>query len=357
VKVVAIGVCTVSRLGDSLVFEIGDVVFNLDSGMPVVIQVAEDRVVVIFQSSEEGVMLGLATTSMEKGAELQKLLEEMKFFQPSAREDEKKEELVEVSRESRVARYGNKLASVISKGGKLGLDVIDRGTEKVKSGIHVATEKAKERLPQKEVPTQISESTKAKVEKAKMASTMAVNVSSAMIKGAMEAVNQMSDSLKPVLNEYLDKTGMKSDKPAGPKTKATINVGRQSLKAALEIYLAMREASVALMSASLDATAELIEHRYGNEAGGLAKDASYTAKNALELTKNLGGLGVKKVAKKLVVDTVLKSVEDTDVQCEPGAVANNSSDDPNAVVHNPSAASLADISLPVRRGSSVFDMD
>ena len=33
--------------------------------------------------------------------------------------------------------YGNKLASVISKGGKLGLDVIDKGTEKTKNGISI----------------------------------------------------------------------------------------------------------------------------------------------------------------------------------------------------------------------------
>merc|ERR1719289_127664 len=131
-----------------------------------------------------------------------------------------------------------------------------------------------------------------------------------MLKGALEAANQMSDSLKPILSDYLEKKGLKSDKPAGPKTEATINVGKQSVKAALELYIAMKDASIALMAASLDAGAEIIEHRYGEEAGALARDAKDTVNNALNVSQNLGGLGVKATAKKVMVQTVLKSVDD-----------------------------------------------
>jgi len=317
VQILATGVCAVGRIDDSLTFTIGTVEHYLKGGMPVVIQATEDRVVFIFQSSEEGVLFGLATTSLELASELKKLLAEMRCLEASySGLDEKKEE--QKNSTSTVARHVNKLASVISRGGKLGLNVIDSGTEKMKKGINIATEKAKEKLPQKEVPTQVSESTKVRVEKARMASGVAVNVTSAMFKGAMDAVTQMSDSLKPVLSGYLEKAGVKSDKPTGPKTKAAINVTKQSAKAALEIYLAMREAAVSVMAASMDATAELIDHRYGNEAGGVAKDASNTAKNALEVTKNIGGLGIKSMAKKLAVDTVLKSVDDEPTEVPAG---------------------------------------
>merc|ERR1719233_2472669 len=121
---------------------------------------------------------------------------------------------------SKVKKYSNKLASVISKGGKLGLEVIDKGTEKTKKGIFVLADKAKTKIPKSEQPATVSQSTKAKIEKAKMASTMAVTVSASMVKGAMEAANQMSDQLKPMLTDYLEKKGIKTDKPAGPKTDA-----------------------------------------------------------------------------------------------------------------------------------------
>jgi len=365
VQILATGVCAVGRIDDSLIFTIGTVEHYLKGGMPVVIQATEDRVVFIFQSSEEGVLFGLATTSMDLASDVKQLLAEMRCLEVSHSErDEKKEE--QKNSTSTVARNVNKLASIISRGGKLGLNVIDSGTEKMKKGINIATEKAKERIPQKEIPTTVSESTRVKVEKARMASGVAVTVTSAMFKGAMDAVTQMSDSLKPVLSGYLENAGVKSDEPTGPKTKAAINVTKQSAKAALEIYLGMREAAVSVMSASMDATAELIDHRYGNEAGRVAKDASNTAKNALEVTQNIGGLGIKSIAKKLAVDTVLKSVDDepSEVRAgEPVPQVAGVLDRSEAEVQrsfNSSMSIDSNISgdnSSVHRNSIVFDMD
>jgi len=260
-----------------------------------------------------------------------------------------------------VAKYGNKLASVISKGGKLGLSTIDKGTAKTKKGIKIATRKAKEKIPKKPEATKVSEDTKEKVQKAKMASVVAVNVSAAMIKGAMEAANQMSETLAPTLNEYLQKKGLKSDKPAGPKTEATINVGKQSVKAALELYIAMKDASIALMAASLDAGAEIIEHRYGEEAGALARDAKDTVDNAMNVSQNLGGLGVKATAKKVMVQTVLKSVDDDGEEKETAEESKVSAAKPletGAAISQASSSGLA-LAIPeqVRETSKALQMD
>jgi len=312
IKPIAHGVCKVSQVGDTLIFMIEQETYGLKKGMPVVLQSEGDKVVFIFKSPEdEDAMFGLATSNSSEAQDLAELLRQMMHIEEPATEEEKKEETKE---SCTVAKYGNKLASVISKGGKLGLSTIDKGTAKTKQGIKIATRKAKEKIPKKQEATKISEDTKEKVQKAKMASAVAVNVSAAMIKGALEAANQMSDTLAPALNDYLQKKGLKSDKPAGPKTEATINVGKQSVKAALELYIAMKDASIALMAASLEAGAEIIEHRYGDEAGALARDAKDTVNNALSVSQNLGGLGVKGAAKKVMVQTVLKSVDDDD--CE-----------------------------------------
>merc|ERR1712087_106745 len=157
---------------------------------------------------------GLSTSNSSEAQDLAELLRKMMHIEVPTTEEEKKEEIKE---SCKVAKYGNKLASVISKGGKLGLSTIDKGTAKTKQGIKIATRKAKEKIPKKQEATKISEDTKEKVQKAKMASVVAVNVSAAMIKGAMEAANQMSETLAPALNDYLQKKGLKSDKPAGPK--------------------------------------------------------------------------------------------------------------------------------------------
>jgi len=308
VKPITSGVCRVSQVEDTLIFMIEKETYALKQDMPVVLQSSDDRMVFVFKCPNDAdAMFGLSTANSKDAVQLAQLLRKMMLIQETTLDEEKKEEVKE---SSTVVKYGNKLASVISKGGKIGLSTIDKGTEKTKRGIQIVTGKAKERIPQKEEATKVSEATKARVQKAKMASVMAVNVSSAMLKGALEAANQMSDSLKPMLSDYLEKKGLKTDKPPGPKTEVAIDVTKQSLKATLELYLAMKEASLALMAASLDAGAELIEHRYGDEAGAVAKDASDAVKNALEASQNLGGVGIKATAKKVMVETVLKSVDE-----------------------------------------------
>jgi len=293
-------------MNDTLLLLIGDVTYALNKGMPVVVQSSTDRMVFVFRSQDDDIMYGLSAIMSNDCLAFKAMLREMMFIEEEdfVEEKDEKEEST-----SKVTKYSNKLISVISKGGKLGKEVIDKGTEKTKKGITIMTVKAKEKIPKKEQPLNVSSGTKAKIEKAKLASGMAVTVSSSLLKGALEAANNLTEQLTPVLKEYLEKKGLKTDKPAGPKTDAAITVGKQSLKTAIELYFAMKEASVVLMSASLDATAELIEHRYGDDAGAAARDVAVAGKNALEASKNLGGIGVKQTAKKVLADTAIRSLD------------------------------------------------
>jgi len=306
VKPRAFGVCKVCQMNDTLLLLIGDVTYAVNKGMPVVVQSSRDRIVFVFRSQDDDIMYGLSAIKSKNSLGFKAMLSENMCIEEAdfvEENDEKKENT------SKVSEYSNKIVSVISKGGKLGLDVIDKGTEKTKKGISRMTDKAKEKIPKKEQPTSVSSGTKSKIEKAKLASGMAVTVSASLLKGALEAANNVTEQLTPVLKEYLEKKGVKTDKPAGPKTDAAITVGKQSLKTAIELYFAMKEASVVLMSASLDATAELVEHRYGDDAGAAARDVAVAGKNALEASKNLGGIGVKQAAKKVLADTAIRSLD------------------------------------------------
>jgi len=301
------GVCQVCDLGEMLFFQIGSINYALKAGMPVVSQETDDRVVVIFASKKAGVHYGLSAPNNEETQALLALLKSKMFLEVPTEEEKKAEEKAE---KSKVARAGNKLASIISKGGKLGGKAIEKGTEATKKGIRKGVEVAKKKVKPKDEATKVSDKTKARVEKAKQASGMAVQVSSAMLKGAMETANQLSDQLNGPLSEYLEKKGLKTGKPDGPKAAAAKNVGKQSVKVAIELYIAMKEASVQLMGEVLDAGAELVDHRYGADAGSVAKDASGAGKNALKAASNVGGLGMKAVGKKIAADTVLKSIDD-----------------------------------------------
>lgn len=301
------GNCQVCDLGAMLFFQIGAVNYALKSGMPVVSQEKDDRVVFIFTSKKANTHYGLSAPNNEESQELLKLLKQKMYIEEPSEEEKKQEEKAE---SSKVAKYGNKLASVISKGGKIGLKGIDKGTAATKKGLESLTEKAKKKIKAREKPMEVSDKTKQRVQKATTASKMAVQVSGAVLKGAMETANQLSDQYAPMLKDALEKKGLKTDQPAGPKTAAAKDVGKQSVKAALEMYLAMKEAAVVLTGAVMDASAELVEARYGADAGGVAKDATAAGKNALKAASNVGGFGMKAVAKKIAADTVLKSIDD-----------------------------------------------
>jgi len=304
VKMITFGTSKICPMEDTLLILIGEVTYALKEGMPVVLQSTDDRMVFVFRSQNDDLMYGLSAPNSKGAHELKDMLNEMMLLEDSTYEEQKEEK----QSSSKVRSYGNKLASVISKGGKLGLDVIEKGTEKTKSGLGILTEKAKKKIPKSEKPVEVSQATKSKIEKAKLASTMAVTVSASMVKGAMEAANQMSDQLKPVLSDYMEKKGIKTDKPAGPKTDAAITVGKQSLKTALELYIAMKDASAVLLAAGLDASADLIEHRYGLDAGAAARDVADAGKNTIQASKNIGGVGIKQTAKKVLTETAIKSL-------------------------------------------------
>jgi len=302
VKVAALGTCKVCQIEDTLLLLIGDITYAVKEGMPVVLQSIDNRMVFIFQSEKDEILFGLSTLRSRSAQEFATILRDMMRLEEADEKEEKESS-------SKVQVYGNKLVSVISKGGKIGMDVIDKGTEKTKKGINVLTEKAKEKIPKAEKPLTVSSGTKAKIEKAKLASVMAVTVSSSMLKGAMEAADQVASQLKPVLSSYLEEKGLKSDKPRGPKTETAITVGKHSVKTALDLYFAMREASIVLLEATMDASADLIEHRYGNDAGAAARDVAEAGKNALQISRNIGATGMKQTAKRVLADTALKALE------------------------------------------------
>lgn len=353
IKTITSGTAKICQMDDTILILIGDVTYALKEGMPVVLQSMDDQMVFVFGSQNGDILYGLSTIISKGAREFEVMLRDLMLIEETTNEEKKEEK--ESSTKFKV--YGNKLASVISKGGKLGLDVIDKGTEKTRIGIGALTEKAKRKIPRKEQPMQVSESTKAKIEKAKLASTMAVTVSASMLKGALEAANQMSDQMKPVLSEYLEKKGIKTDKPAGPKTDAAITVGKQSLKTALELYIAMKEASVVLLEAGLDASADLIEHRYGADAGAAARNVAEAGKNTIQATKNVGGLGIKQTAKKVITDTAIKSLESP----EQARKIEEQKEAANALVEGLANASFQDeLKVPGigdREKSAAFAMD
>jgi len=71
----------------------------------------------------------------------------------------------------------------------------------------------------------------------------------------------------------------------------------------------MKDASIVLMTAGMDVSVDLIEHRYGVDAGAAARDVAVAGKNTLEASKNIRGVGIKQTAKRVITETAIKSLD------------------------------------------------
>jgi len=299
VKLIERGECRVFKESDSLHIHIGQVKYILNPGMPVVLQNSDDRVVFVFASEEEGMMFGFEA-SVSEDIQTLKLLLNDHMWQEKLKTDTPKAVL-----------YGDKLTSMISSFGKHGVSAISRATDITKMGIDFLTEKSKQNISKAQSSVEVSEEVKANVARAQSASGIAVRVSSAVLTEGIAAAKTMSEQMKPVVNDYMKKKGLASDKPAGPKTKAAITVGKQTVKSGLEIYIAMKDAAKAVLFHAFDATTEMVDHRYGNAAGIVAKDLSKTVKNTVELTSNCSQLGITKTAKNVVIGNFVDEPSNT----------------------------------------------
>jgi len=304
IKLVASGTCKVCEVEDALLLLIGDITFAIKKEMPVVLQSKKSRMVFTFRSEKDELLYGLCTAKSPNAQEFTTILRDMMCLEETTSEDEKEEK----ESSCKIQSFGNKLASVISKGGKIGMDFIDKGSEKTKDGLDTLTAVAKEKVPTTDKTVEVPSEATAKIETAKKVTGVAVTISAALLSRALEAANTVATQFDPAVCDYLEKKGLKKKMPI---TTAAINVGKTTVKTAFDLYLALREASLALIEDTLDATADIIEHRYGADSGlaAMARDIAQTAENAIDVSENIGAPALKKVIQALDSDEDEKEVE------------------------------------------------
>jgi len=332
VTLLSSGECKVFKENDCLHICIGDVMYILKPGMDVVLQSTEDRTVIVFQGDGSGTMFGLDTQN----------LDEIDAFKLILNDWIRKEEV----KKPRVSIYGEMLSSSIAKFGKHGVSAISRAKSLTIKGIDIIAEKSKQKVSKMESPMHISEKTKANIGSTKAATNVAVMVSSSMMKGGLESAQKITNEIKPLVKNYMKEKGILSDKPVGPKSKAAIDVGKQSMKTGLELFIAMKEAARAVMFHTMDASADMVDHRYGEDAGNVAKDVSRSLQNTLEITSNIGQLGIAKTAKKMALDGINEESVKDDVSEEIGVAPS----DRITVVPD-------DVKQHCGEASNVYDMD
>merc|ERR1719461_839140 len=79
--------------------------------------------------------------------------------------------------------------------------------------------------------------------------------------------------------------------------------------AAWEIYLAMAEAGVQFVEDVADATGEIVEHKYGKDAGDVAKDGLHAVSDGVRALKTVNDAAYTAIAEGVVKKQAEATVE------------------------------------------------
>lgn len=197
---------------------------------------------------------------------------------------------------SRVADGGHKMAKVIEVGGTQLAKGIKSAAVFGGKGILSGSRFVRSKIKRREEQTEVSDKTKKRIRAAKVASTGIVTVSKALVVGAVAAAGAISSGIANAASET--SYGKKLSEQSGPKTEAAKHVVKSGVIAAVEVIVALEEAGLQLLKDTGTATADVLEHRYGEEVGEASKGVMGVAYDLGSAKIAMNKVGVRAVAKR-----------------------------------------------------------
>eukprot|EP00747_Dinoflagellata_sp_TGD_P033373 gnl/TRDRNA2_/TRDRNA2_136574_c0_seq1.p1 gnl/TRDRNA2_/TRDRNA2_136574_c0~~gnl/TRDRNA2_/TRDRNA2_136574_c0_seq1.p1 ORF type:complete len:404 (+),score=84.53 gnl/TRDRNA2_/TRDRNA2_136574_c0_seq1:90-1301(+) len=161
-------------------------------------------------------------------------------------------------------------------------------------GIRQATDKAKESkmMEPKQKPMEVGRAAE-HVSSARQATFTVVQLSGVLVESLASAAAGMGERVGEMARPSPDSKAGKSQMVAN----ATL-VGKSSVAATLTVFDALRQAADALVQDTADSGAELVGHKYGDEAGTVTRDGVHCVGNLLKANGNVSAKAVGKTVAK-----------------------------------------------------------
>jgi len=229
----------------------------------------------------------------------------------------------------KVVEATEKGVTYIQKGTSLVTESISTLSKFSSKGIKWATSKAKTHLSQSEEDIEVSDNVKWQAQKIKQAGGMAVTMSKSLVTGAVATAQNLTHSIYEQASH--SNSGKKFEKVMeDPKAQSAAKVAVVSANAAWEIYLAMAQAGVQFVEDIADATGDVVEHKYGKDAGDVAKDGLHAVTDGVRALNTVNNAMYTAVAEGIVKQQAENTVDnsaalgDTKQAAQP-AITNTSS--------------------------------
>lgn len=202
-----------------------------------------------------------------------------------------------------LALAGMKLAEYIKHGTIIISKGIRKTTQATSTGINKSKEYLVQRIEPNDVPSIVSPSTKTGLQRAKLAGTVAVKISGALVTGAMTVVHTLSNEVTQSVQET--EFGQKMTANQGAKSRAMKEIVKASALGIYTIYDEAVNGSVHILNKTSHATADVIGHKYGHEMCIAANSGADIVGYIAQSTVNINRLGIRALAKRMATTTTV----------------------------------------------------
>lgn len=210
----------------------------------------------------------------------------------------------------KVVNATEKGVSYMQKGTSLVTESISTLSKFSSKGIKWATKKAKANISANDENMEVSDNVKWQAKKVKQAGGMAVTMSKSLVTGAVATAQSLTHSIYEQASA--SGTGKKMEHiMEDPKAQSAAKVAIVGANAAWEIYLAMAKAGVQLVDDFADATGELVEHKYGADAGDVARDGLHAVTDGVKALQTVNKAMYTAVAEGVVKKQAEGQVENS----------------------------------------------
>jgi len=169
------------------------------------------------------------------------------------------------------------IASGIEKGGELGKKAFQRGSELIVA-----------RLKPNETPTKVNAALKATVYIAKPVASVAVKLSGTLVKGLRLIAQRIGTIVATEIQKYGEDSG---------RFKNVKELGKASIFAISTIWTSLEEAGGKLLDGVTHATKDVVQHKWGPDAGEFVQDLGDVTKDVFKSYHNVRSIGIIPFAK------------------------------------------------------------
>lgn len=205
------------------------------------------------------------------------------------------------------------MATSVESASKTVSEYLQKGTQFASAKIADGAEIIKSNIGEKEV-LEVSDKTLERTKKVVEATGAVASLSSAVIQATLQL---SKDTAVGVTHQVTESDLMKSifkgrggKKKSGPKIKAAKKVAAATTMAFLGLSAQMLEAGVQLTDDLGDNAVDVVDHKYGEEAALIAKDATDAYKNMNVVRRNFKGFAITVLAKKSAKSAAKEAAND-----------------------------------------------